>query len=85
MAKATDIVGTSINNGEGGLLPEERDNSYKQVVQILPSRMGFTLRNIEAADALEILADAREEEENFEETISLLRKVGRLYYTAGDE
>ena len=55
LAKATDIVGTSINNGEGGLLPEERDNSYKQVVQILPSRMAFTLRNIEAADALEII------------------------------
>ncbi|HDZ23236.1 MAG TPA: FMN-binding glutamate synthase family protein, partial [Desulfobacteraceae bacterium] len=55
LAKATDIVGTSINNGEGGLLPEERENSYKQVVQILPSRMAFSLRNIEAADALEII------------------------------
>ncbi len=55
LAKATDIVGTSINNGEGGLLPEERQNSYKQVVQILPSRIGFNLRNIEAADALEII------------------------------
>lgn len=55
LAKATDIVGTSINNGEGGLLPEERANSYKQVVQITPSRMGFSLRNIEAADALEII------------------------------
>ncbi len=55
LAKATDIVGTSINNGEGGLLPEERDNSYKQVVQITPSRMGFSLKNIEAADALEII------------------------------
>jgi glutamate synthase domain-containing protein 2 len=55
LAKATDIVGTSINNGEGGLLPEERAHSYRQVVQILPSRMGFSLRNIEAADALEII------------------------------
>lgn len=55
LAKATDIVGTSINNGEGGLLPEERANSYRQVVQILPSRIGFSLRNIEAADALEII------------------------------
>lgn len=55
LAKATDIVGTSINNGEGGLLPEERANSYKQVVQILPSRMAFSLRSIEAADALEII------------------------------
>ncbi|MEW5725404.1 MAG: FMN-binding glutamate synthase family protein [Thermodesulfobacteriota bacterium] len=55
LAKATRIVGTSINNGEGGLLPEERANSYKQVVQILPSRFGFSLRSIEAADALEII------------------------------
>ncbi len=55
LAKATDIIGTSINNGEGGLLPEERDNSYKQVVQILPSRIGFSLHNIEVADALEII------------------------------
>ncbi|MBI5582674.1 MAG: FMN-binding glutamate synthase family protein [Deltaproteobacteria bacterium] len=55
MAKATQIVGTSINNGEGGLLPEERQNSYKQVVQITPSRMGFSLTNIEAADALELI------------------------------
>jgi glutamate synthase domain-containing protein 2 len=55
LAKATDIVGTSINNGEGGLLPEERANSYKQVVQILPSRIAFSLRSIEVADALEII------------------------------
>ncbi|MGB9437255.1 MAG: FMN-binding glutamate synthase family protein [Desulfobacterales bacterium] len=55
LSKATQIVGTSINNGEGGLLPEERDNSYKQVIQITPSRMGFSLENIEAADALEII------------------------------
>jgi glutamate synthase domain-containing protein 2 len=55
LAKATDIVGTSINNGEGGLLPEERESSYKQVVQILPSRIGFSLHNIEVADALEII------------------------------
>ena len=55
LAKATRIVGTSINNGEGGLLPEEKENSYKQVVQILPSRFGFSLESIEAADALEII------------------------------
>jgi glutamate synthase domain-containing protein 2 len=55
LAKSTQIVGTSINNGEGGLLPEERDNSYKQVIQITPSRMGFSLKNIEAGDALEII------------------------------
>lgn len=55
LAKSTQLVGTSINNGEGGLLLEERQNSYKQVVQITPSRMGFSLANIEAADALELI------------------------------
>ena len=55
LAKSTQLVGNSINNGEGGLLPEERQNSYKQVVQITPSRMGFSLANIEAADALELI------------------------------
>lgn len=55
LAKATDIVGTSMNNGEGGLLLEERSNSYKQIVQILPSRIAFSLRSIETADALEIV------------------------------
>jgi glutamate synthase domain-containing protein 2 len=56
LAKSTRIVGTSINNGEGGLLPDERANSYKQIVQICPSRFGFSYHNIEAADALEIIA-----------------------------
>ncbi|MFW9810263.1 MAG: hypothetical protein ACFFE6_12875, partial [Candidatus Thorarchaeota archaeon] len=41
--------------------------------------------NIKAADALENLADIREEEEDFAEAVSLLRKVSRLYYTAGDD
>ncbi|TFG35015.1 hypothetical protein EU527_00785 [Candidatus Thorarchaeota archaeon] len=41
--------------------------------------------NIKAADALENLADIEEEHENYSEAIGLLRKVGRLYYTAGDD
>jgi tetratricopeptide (TPR) repeat protein len=41
--------------------------------------------NIKAADALENLADAKEEKQEYGETISLLRKVSRLYYMAGDE
>ncbi|TFG97357.1 hypothetical protein E4H12_08835 [Candidatus Thorarchaeota archaeon] len=40
--------------------------------------------NIKAADALENIADAREEEENFADAIGLLRKVSRLYYSADD-
>ncbi len=40
--------------------------------------------NIKAADALENLADIKEEEEDYAEAVGLLRKVSRLYYTAGD-
>ncbi len=55
LAKATSLVGTVISNGEGGLLPEERQLSYRQSIQMLPSRIGFTKRSIESADMLEIL------------------------------
>ena len=41
--------------------------------------------NIRAADALENIADAKEEEENFADAIGLLRKVSRLYYSADDD
>ena len=40
--------------------------------------------SIKAADALESLADIKEENENFAEAVSLLRKVSRLYFTGGD-
>lgn len=53
MAKASAMVGTVMSNGEGGLLPEERANTYRQSVQILASRYGFSRKNIELADMLE--------------------------------
>jgi tetratricopeptide (TPR) repeat protein len=43
-----------------------------------------TQLTMKAADALESLADTREEEEDLESAVSLLKKVGRLYYTCGD-
>lgn len=55
LSKATQLVGTVISNGEGGILPEELEHSYRQSVQILASRMGFTRRNLEVADMLEVL------------------------------
>lgn len=55
LAKATALTGTFISNGEGGLLPEEREFSYRQSIQILPSRFGFSKRSLEAADMLELL------------------------------
>jgi len=40
--------------------------------------------NIRAADALENIADIKEEEENYGDAIGLLRKVSRLYFSADD-
>ena len=40
--------------------------------------------NIRAADALENIADAKEEEENYADAVGLLRKVSRLYFSADD-
>ncbi|MCZ7573457.1 MAG: FMN-binding glutamate synthase family protein [Ardenticatenaceae bacterium] len=48
-------VGTAMNNGEGGLLAEEAQHSYRQIVQVTPSRFGFSLRNLELADAIELV------------------------------
>lgn len=55
LAKATSMVGTVISNGEGGILPEELEYSYRQSIQVLASRMGFTKRNLEVADMLEFV------------------------------
>ena len=48
-------VGTAMNNGEGGLLPEERANSYRQIIQVCPSRFGFSLHTLEQSDAIELV------------------------------
>ncbi|MCJ7817864.1 MAG: hypothetical protein MUP60_03340 [Candidatus Thorarchaeota archaeon] len=40
---------------------------------------------VKAADALENIADDKETEEHYGDAIAILRKVGRLYYTAGDD
>ncbi|MCC6187472.1 MAG: FMN-binding glutamate synthase family protein [Anaerolineales bacterium] len=55
LAMGSARVGTAMNNGEGGLLPEEVEHSYRQIVQVCPSRFGFSLRNLELADAVEIV------------------------------
>jgi len=55
LAMGSAKVGTAMNNGEGGLLLEEREHSYRQIVQVCPSRFGFSLRNLEEADAIELV------------------------------
>ncbi len=40
---------------------------------------------LKAADALESLADKREEEGKLKDTVGLVKKVGRIYYSLGDD
>ena len=52
---AATAVGTSTTTGDGGMTDEERKASQKLVYQCLPSRYGFTLDHLRAADAIEVV------------------------------
>ena len=54
LAKATQIVHIATNTGEGGLLPEERGEAYKLVVQYSTGRFGVSIDYMKAADMVEI-------------------------------
>src|SRR5262249_58253828 len=48
-------AGTSTPTGAGGMTPEERRASRLLVYQCLPSRYGFNLADLKAADAIEVV------------------------------
>src|SRR5438045_2521540 len=48
-------MGTSTTTGDGGMTPEERRASRLLVYQCLPSRYGFSLHDLRAADAIEVV------------------------------
>ncbi|MEM7817144.1 MAG: FMN-binding glutamate synthase family protein, partial [Candidatus Aenigmatarchaeota archaeon] len=54
LAKASSIVGTATNTGEGGMLPEERQNAKTLIVQYSTGRFGITEEVLKKADAIEI-------------------------------
>ena len=54
LAKASSIVGTATNTGEGGMLPEERENSKLLIAQYSTGRFGVDENYIKKADAIEI-------------------------------
>jgi methylamine---glutamate N-methyltransferase subunit C len=55
LGRAATAVGTSTTTGDGGMTPEERKASRLLVYQCLPSRYGFNLEDLRAADAIEIV------------------------------
>ena len=55
LGRAATAVGTSTTTGDGGMTEEERKASKLLVYQCLPSRYGFTLDHVRAADAIEVV------------------------------
>ena len=54
LAKACTKMGISANTGEGGMLPSERENASKLVVQYASGRFGVNADYLCKADAIEI-------------------------------
>lgn len=54
MAKGSAMAKTAMCSGEGGILPEEREASYKYIFEYIPNKYSVTDENLRAADAIEI-------------------------------
>ena len=54
LAKASSIAGTTANTGEGGMLPEERQEAKRLVIQYSTGRFGIDEEILKKADIIEI-------------------------------
>ncbi len=54
LARASADAGIAICSGEGGMLPEERDNASQYILEMASGYFGWTEENIRRADAIEI-------------------------------
>ncbi|MBC7090834.1 MAG: alpha-hydroxy-acid oxidizing protein [Nitrososphaeria archaeon] len=54
IAKAATRVGIAVNTGEGGIIPEERENASILIAQYASGRFGINAKNLQTADAIEI-------------------------------
>ncbi len=54
LAKGAAAAGTSTTSGDGGMLPAERENSKKMIVEVLPSRYGANVHHLRQADGIEL-------------------------------
>ena len=55
LGRGASLAGTSTTTGDGGMTPEERNQSKKLVYQLLPSRYGMNPDDLRKADAIEIV------------------------------
>ena len=54
LAKGSAMAKTAMCSGEGGILPEEREASYKYIFEYIPNKYSVTDENLSRADAIEI-------------------------------
>lgn len=54
LAKGSAMAKTAMCSGEGGILPEEREASYKYIFEYIPNKYSVTDENLRMADAIEI-------------------------------
>lgn len=54
LAKGSAFAKTAMCSGEGGILPEEREASYKYIFEYVPNKYSVTDENLQNADAIEI-------------------------------
>jgi len=54
LGRGATAAGTSTTTGDGGMLQAERENSKTLIYEVLPSRYGFNVHHLLAADAIEL-------------------------------
>ncbi len=54
LAKGSAAVKTAMCSGEGGILPESMENSYKYIFEYVPNKYSATEENLKKVDAIEI-------------------------------
>jgi len=54
LARGAKAAGTSSTTGDGGMLRAERENAKTLIYEVLPSRYGFDVHDLLAADAIEL-------------------------------
>ena len=54
LAQGSAMARTAMCSGEGGILPQEREASYKYIFEYIPNKYSVTEENLRGADAIEI-------------------------------
>lgn len=54
LAKGSAMAKTAMCSGEGGILPQEKENSYRYIFEYIPNKYSVTDENLRTSDAIEI-------------------------------